>query len=245
MKSIFKINIFTYLFFLLSILAGYYKDIIIIYFILIFHEIGHYIIMRYYKINIYNITIYPYGGMIKSNILINTNSKKVLLISIGGILFQITLMLIFNLLKNTISYELYCLFIKYNIYIIIFNLLPIYPLDGYKILNSFIELFFSYKKSLYISFFINIIFLVFFYIYLYIYNIHNYLIIIFMLINLINYIKEIKYIMNKFFIERYIYNIEYEGLISIKKMNNMYKNRFNYINGIDEKSMLINRFKSS
>ena len=66
-----------------------------------------------------------------------------------------------------------------------------------------------------------------------------------MLINLINYIKEIKYIMNKFFIERYIYNIEYEGLISIKKMNNMYKNRFNYINGIDEKSMLINRFKSS
>ena len=244
MKNIFKINIFTYLFFLLSILSGYYKDIIIIYFILIIHELGHYTIMKLYKINVYSITLYPYGGMIKSNMLINTNSKKTLIISLGGIIFQIILIIILTLLNNLniINNNLFKLFIDNNIYIIMFNLIPIYPLDGFKIINSILELIFNYKKSIQLTFFINIISLIIFFIYLYIKNINNYLIIIFLLINLINYIKEIKYIINKFYIERYLYDIKYNGLISIKTINKMYKNKFNYINGISEKEYLIDKF---
>ena len=53
MKNLFKINILTYLFFLLSILAGYYKNIIVIYTTLILHELGHFIIMKLYKIKVY------------------------------------------------------------------------------------------------------------------------------------------------------------------------------------------------
>jgi len=244
MKTIFKINIFTYLFFLLSILSGYYKDILIIYIILIVHEIGHYLIMKIYNINIYSITLYPYGGMIKSNILVNTNSKKILLISLGGIIFQILLLILNQILFyfNLVNINIYNIILKYNLYIILFNLLPIYPLDGFKIINSILELIFNYKKSIIISFSINLLFLIFFFIYLYINKFNNYMIIMFLLLNLINYIKDLKFIMNKFYIERYLYNIEYNGLISINNINQMYKNKLNYINGIEEKTILFNKF---
>lgn len=244
MKNLFKINIFTYLFFLLSILSGFYKDIIIINIILILHELGHFILMKLNKIKVYSITIYPYGGMIKSNMLINTSSIKIFFISIGGILFQLILFLLFFVLNNlnAIDINIYKIFLKYNTYIILFNILPIYPLDGFKIINSLLEIKFNFKKSLTISTIINCTSLILFYIYLYKNKISNYMIIIFLLINLINYIKELKYIMNKFYIERYLYDLNYNGLISINKLSDMYKNKLNYINGIEEKIILVNKF---
>ena len=63
-----------------------------------------------------------------------------------------------------------------------------------------------------------------------------------MLFSLIKYIKEIKYILNKFYIERVIYDMNYSGLKSIKGISYMYKNNFNYINGKDEKNYLKNKF---
>ena len=138
MKSIFKINIFTYIFLILSMLSGYGREMLIVYFILIVHELGHYILFKYYNINVNKITLYPYGGMIDNNMLINTNSKKVLIISFGGIFIQIILYLIIYLLFKVgfIDYNFYKMFVSYNLYIILFNLIPIYPLDGFKILNS-------------------------------------------------------------------------------------------------------------
>lgn len=247
MKSLFKINIFTYIFLILSTLSGYFRETIIIYFILIIHELGHFIIMKYYNINVNCINIYPYGGMIDNNMLINTNSIKVLIISFGGIIIQLLLYIVFFILfKTNILTEYYFfMFFKYNFYIILFNLIPIYPLDGFKILNSILELFFSFKLSLNISVIFNYIFIILFIIYLYIFKINNYIIITFLIVNFINYIKNIKYILNKFYIERIIYDLKYNGLISVKLKKDMYKNKYNYINGISEKDYLNNNLTFS
>ena len=234
MKNLFKVNIFTYVFLILSMLSGYFRNIIIIYFILIVHELGHFICMKYYNIKVNKINIYPYGGMIDSDMLINTNSIKVLIIS-----FLFLYILIFLLFKiNIVSKYYYTLFSKFNLYIILFNLLPIYPLDGFKILNSILELFFSFKLSINISVIINYIFIILFIIYLFIFKINNYIIITFLIVSFINYIKNIKYIINKFYIERIIYDLKYNGLISVKIKENMYKNKYNYINGVEEKIYL-------
>lgn len=241
MKSIFKINIFTYIFLILSMLSGYGREMLIVYFILIVHELGHYILFKYYNINVNKITLYPYGGMIDNNMLINTNSKKVLIISLGGIFIQIVLYLIIYLLFKVgfIDYNFYKMFFKYNLYIILFNLIPIYPLDGFKILNSFFELVLSFKLSLKYSIVFNFIFIILFFLYLYIFNINNYVIVIFLLCNLINYIKRIKYIINKFYLERIIYDIKYDGMISVNCKDNMYKNKYNYINGVGEEFVIM------
>lgn len=241
MKSIFKINIFTYIFLILSMLSGYGREMLIVYFILIVHELGHYILFKYYNINVNKITLYPYGGMIDNNMLINTNSKKVLIISLGGIFIQIVLYLIIYLLFKVgfIDYNFYKMFFKYNLYIILFNLIPIYPLDGFKILNSVLELVLSFKLSLKISIIFNFVFIILFFLYLYIFNINNYVIVIFLLCNLINYIKSTKYIINKFYLERMIYDIKYDGLISVDSKDNMYKNKYNYINGVGEEFVIM------
>ena len=240
MKSIFKINIFTYIFLILSMLSGYGREMLIVYFILIVHELGHYILFKYYNINVNKITLYPYGGMIDNNMLINTNSKKVLIISLGGIFIQIVLYLIIYLLFKIgfIEYNFYKMFVSYNLLIILFNLIPIYPLDGFKILNSVLELVLSFKLSLKISIIFNFVFIILFFLYLYIFNINNYVIVIFLLCNLINYIKSIKYIINKFYLERMIYDIKYDGLISVDSKDNMYKNKYNYVNGVGEEFII-------
>lgn len=244
MKTTFKINIFTYIFLIFSMLSGYFREMFIVFMILIVHELGHFFLMKLMNIKVFSITIYPYGGMIKSNMLINTNSLKVILISLGGIISQLLVWLFIFILNRIHFLDIYYydIFFKYNLCIIIFNLMPIYPLDGYKIVNNFLELFMSFKKSLYVSFIINIISLILFFIYLYFYKVSNYVIVIFLIVNLINYIREIKYILNKFYVERIIYDLKYDGLVSVKTVGNMVKNKFNYIDGVNEKSYLINKY---
>ena len=240
MKNLFKINIFTYIFLILTLLSGYLREMFIVFIILLVHELGHFFLMKLYKIDVKSITIYPYGGMIKSNMLINTNSIKVIIISLGGIISQLFIFFIFFICFKIgfVSNYYYDIFIKFNMSIIIFNILPIYPLDGFKIVNSFLELLFSFKKSLWISLIINLLSLVIFISYLYIFKINNYLIVIFLLISLLSFIRNIKYIFNKFYIERIIYNLDYKGLISVSNKNYMFKNKYNYICGIGEKEYL-------
>lgn len=244
MKNLFEINVFTYLFLILSMLSGYLREIFIIFLILLIHELGHFLLMKLNSIKVESITIYPYGGMIKSDMMINTNSFKVLLISLGGVFIQLVLwLIIFSLFKiDVINVYYYDIFCKYNLYIIIFNLIPIYPLDGFKIFNSFFEMFLSFKISLFISFIINIVCLILFMVYLYIYKINNYVIVIFLLVNLINYIKNIRFLINKFYLERTIYDLKYSGLVSVKDINCFFKNKYNYINGVGEKEYLNNRY---
>ena len=244
MKNLFKVNIFTYIFLILSMLSGYFREMFIVFLILLVHELGHFFLMSIFNISVSSITIYPYGGMIKSNMLINTNSFKIILISLGGIIIQSILwVVVYILFKfNVIDIYYYEIFYKYNISIILFNLLPIYPLDGFKIINSILEIFVSFKKSLFISFIINLLCLVLFFIYLYIFKVSNYIIIIFLLVSLMSYIKDIKYLINKFYIERVIYDIKYNGLISVSSKDMMYKNKYNYIKGIGEKEYLKSKY---
>ena len=240
MKSLFKINLYTYLILILSFFSGYFREIIIVYLILFIHELGHYFVMNLFSIKVRSITFYPYGGKIDSDILINTNSKKVLIISISGILMQLLLYLIvFILYKiNIIDTYYYSIINMYNLYIMLFNLLPIYPLDGFKILNCIFEMIFPYIKSLKLSLMINVIFMILFLLYLYLFKINNYIIIIYLIVSFINYFKNINYMINKFYLERYLYDLKLNGLVSVNSKENMFKNMKNYINGIDEKRVL-------
>ena len=160
----------------------------------------------------------------------------ILLIILVGIFNQIVLLLIFKFLFNIglINNNTFNIFNYSNLSIIIFNLIPMYPLDGYKILNSILEIYLSFKKSLIISLVVNIITLICFIIFLHFYKTNNYIIIIFLLTMFIKYIKEIRYIFNKFYIERIIYKIDYIGLISVDKLCDIYKNKLNYIKGVNE-----------
>lgn len=218
----FKINNYTYLFFLICALCGYLKNISIIFLICTIHELGHVFFIKLFKYEIASVELFPFGGFTTTNKKINSSINKDLIINIGGILFQLIFIITLIIFKNRFNIITYNLYINYNFMLIIFNLLPIIPLDGNNILHLLLEKFFSYKLSYEINFILSTIMLIIFLIINYVYNIDNYFIISFLIYKGIIYLKNYKHLKNRFLLERYLYDFHY------KKIDNTTKN----INGL-------------
>lgn len=241
---------YTYLLIALSfILTGYFSNILVFTSIILIHELGHYTTSKLYKLNPDKIIIYPYGGITKLNIPINTNINKELHIAISGVIFQsIYYLIIFFLYKNNFIREyIFNEFTTYHYSILIFNLLPIHPLDGSKILNLFLLKFFPYKLTLKLNIYISIITLIIITIINYYqFNYTTILIISIIIDNIIKYYKDINYLFNRFLLERYLHSYQYNKTKKITKIDNMYKQKRHIIKEKDkyltEKQLLKQRF---
>ena len=172
-----------------------------------------------FRIKVNSINLYPLGGITRLNIDLNVSLYKELLILLGGPIFQFNSLI---LLKYLFPMELEM--INYYFYgILLFNLLPIYPLDGGRILNLLVELFTPYKLSIKISILISyfsllIIFLI---------NSSNNIIlmIMFLLVLIIKEEKKIDYIYHKFILERYLNNYRFKKTKIISNKDNFYRNK--------------------
>ena len=214
--KIIKVNFLTLYFLLLLFLCGYLKIGIIIFLIVLFHELGHVFFIKLFKYKIINVTIYPFGGITKVDKDINTPLNKELLIACGGIIFQLILFIIIYFVPiNVITKEL---LYKYNMSILLFNMLPIIPLDGSIIINSLLNKIFSYKVSYYLYIIISIIFSIFYLFFNYWYSLNNYLIVSLFIIKTYYAIKNYKYLKTRFLLERYLNKYEYK-YISTKTGN--------------------------
>ncbi len=226
-----KIDFSTYILILMALLAGYIKNISLILIIVIIHELGHVFFFKLFNITIEKIIIYPFGGVTYINKKIHERIYKDILISIGGIFFQIILFILFYLLYryNIIVLSTYNLFKLYNINIIIFNLIPIIPLDGSKLLLSILTKFFPFKRSYLLMIIIGFISLLLFIIFNFVYQVNDLILYIFLIFKLIEVIKEFKYIMNKFYLERIMYNNYYDKIISnCHNINNLRLDKYYY-----------------
>lgn len=249
-RKIFKINFATYILILTFLLTGLIKNILLIYIIVIVHEIGHIFIARLLKYKIIKVEIYPMGGVTTIDKKVNTSIKEELLIASFGLFFQILLWLIMKILyiNNIISINAYELFLGYNFTIFCFNLLPIIPLDGHYIFKTILEYIFPFKKSYYISFIISLIFIILFITYNMVYSLNNYLIISFLIYKIINSYKDFKYIYLKFLTERYLYDINYKKIKYENKLdlNLLKKDNYHYFKKndriISEKKLLKQKF---
>lgn len=225
----------TYLLLLTIFLCGKFNYFLIISIILFVHDLGHILIMIKYKIRINMITIFPFGSIIDTNIKYNEKSYIKLLIALAGITFQVILYFIFNFLfkLGIISIIDYQIFMRYNLMIILFNLLPIVPLDGSKVLESILELFTPYKITLYLEVIISLIFICILFCKS-VFSLDLIIIIIFLLYKSYEFMFNIKYIYYKFRLERYLNRVIYKKIKYIKNLNLLYKNRLNFINNIIE-----------
>ena len=242
-----KINNYTYLFILVCFLCGFIKNIIIIFSICLFHELGHIFFIKIFKYKIVSVELLPFGGFTTIDKHINSSISKDLIISFGGILFQLMLLIIVYVLKNNFNIITYNLIIKYNYILMIFNLIPIIPLDGNNILHLLLEKVFSYELSYKINNNIFIVILIIFIIINYIYKLNKYFIISFLIYKLLVYIKNYKYLKNRFLLERIIYDINYNKLDNnTKNINSIRKEVLHYFKSnnkyINEKEMIKNNY---
>ena len=241
---------YTYLLIAISfIITGYFSNLIIFTSIIIIHELGHYIVAKITNLNPTMITIYPFGGITKMNHLVNTKIIKEFYVAISGILFQMIYYIIITILynHNLIRDYIYNLFTTYHYRILIFNLLPIHPLDGSIILNLLLSKLLPYKLTMKLNIIISIITsIIIFKINYYKFNYTTILIITIITINICKYYKNINYLFNKFLLERYLYKIPTKRHKTITKIGDMYKEKYHIFKEnnhyLTEKQVLKRRF---
>lgn len=141
----FKIHFSFYILFLCMILSRFQILYLKLLLLIFLHELGHILVASIFKIKINRIVLTGMGLFMDAE----TNDLSF----IRGIIFYlsgliINLILLFFLKEN---------FKKINLFILIINLIPIYPTDGYNILNSIISYFVPYKISKYISNYLSLI----------------------------------------------------------------------------------------
>ena len=218
-----------------------FKKYTFIFLLIFFHELGHALAGKLFNWKLLSITIYPYGGLTLFSKLENSSIKEEFIILILGPIFQI------------ITYYILTLFFKYDyiknyhLSILIFNLLPILPLDGGKLLNLILNYFFNYLNSFYLSVivsFITVMILV--YICIFYYNKLNlFLMCVFLIFKIIRDLKNIKYCYHKFLLERYLYKFSYKKIKTCRDIFSFYKECNHYIGFIDEGKYLENYFKKN
>ncbi len=197
-----KIHYTLYIFFIISFFFDLLIPMLLMFVILLFHELGHIVFLKKYNREITTITIFPFGGIIKHSSNGNDSLKSDFLIHIGGVLSNVILGFIFYLFNLNIMFNL-------NIGILIFNLLPIYPLDGGKILKDILCIYIQFKKVLYLIIIISIL---------------NSIILI-----LINYYFIKSFYLYFFFI--YLIQLNIKSILEIKKEFNLFlTNKLIYYN---------------
>ena len=133
---------------LFSFFLGLIKEMFLIIFVLMIHEIGHLLFIILFKNSVSNIIIYPFGGVINYE-LKNDFIYKELLITLGGVLFNLLFYLLFKMLKLELLANI-------NLVFIIVNLFPIHPLDGSRILTLILSINLPYYLAKNICFIVSL-----------------------------------------------------------------------------------------
>ena len=249
-----KVNINPIFFFLafICVITGLFKEFLIFTSIIVFHELGHIITSIKLKWKIKRVNFYPFGGLIEFNEILNKPIKEEFLIVISGVIMQsIYFIFIFILNKYMyISNQTFLLFKHYHYSILLFNLTPIYPLDGIRIVNLFLNKYYSYNLSHKLSIIISSIFLIILTIFSIIYYLNmNIILIVGLLIkNILKEKKNHKNICSKFLFERYLYNLDFHKFKTIKN-SELYRDYRHVIKKdgkyITEKKMLKEKYEKS
>lgn len=223
----FEVSPLASIFVIITLLTNSYKLFFIFFMITFIHELGHVVIAKILGLNINKIKLLAIGFNAEIERIDYTSSIKEFLIAIAGPLtYFISLALLKYLYKTDfISYNAYNQALTVNRYTLFFNLLPILPLDGGRILKIFIDNFFTSKKSMIFTVVISNIFII-----LFIYYTRftpQWLMYIFLIITNIIYMININKNWKLFLLDRLTLFNKYKKIIHSK--HDIYRNKDNYV----------------
>ncbi len=127
------------LFFVLGIMLffqGYIALFAIYLFSLLWHEAGHLSAIKACRLKVERCTLYPFGGEIKMKQAFTSTPRQRLLIALGGPFATLCLLIACLFISNPLVEDI----IKINSFLLLINLLPIWPLDGGRIIVALCEL---------------------------------------------------------------------------------------------------------
>ncbi len=154
-----KVDLKIFLFFLIFLLTQKIKIYCIIMVFSLIHELGHLICGLFLGLKPEKITILPYGLKISFRTKIEEYNRKIgkgniigvkrIILALAGPMTNMICIIICYIIgrNNMISAETYQYIVYSNILIAIFNLLPIYPLDGGRIIKEITHIKLGIRKS--------------------------------------------------------------------------------------------------
>ena len=165
-----------------------------------------------FKWDIEKVILLPFGALTIFNEDLNRSIFEEFLIVIMGPIFQIifTLFVYYFWNLDEVFY--------YSLSILCFNLLPIYPLDGSKLLNLFLNKLISFKRSHMIIIMISVL-TIFVLILGSDFNLIFLLILMFLFMRVIKEIKTHESMFNRFLLERYLKKYRFKKIKKIKSLN--------------------------
>lgn len=183
-------------------------ELLIILSIVCIHELGHYAMSQLFKWRVESIILWVFGGVMKTDEHGNRPILEEALVTIAG---PFQHLLIYILLLFVSEYALLPLSIielinYYNMTILIFNLLPIWPLDGGKLLFIVLSALLPYRKayhSIIISSMIISIVMLILFLFIYPFTLSAFFIMIFLFMENRTEWKQRYYVFIRFLLQRY------------------------------------------
>lgn len=154
-----RIHPLMWMIFAASLMTGYILEIIVLFGVVFIHELGHAAAARSLQWRVRAIRLLPFGGVAEVEEHGSVPAWQDVIVTLAGPL-QHVWMIAFALVCERLglwggAWTEY--FIHVNMMIGLFNLLPILPLDGGKLLQILLSLWMSYYQTLHLSHVISLL----------------------------------------------------------------------------------------
>lgn len=135
---------------LASVMTGYFLELLTLFVIVLVHELGHVIVARGFGWTIREVKLLPFGGVAEVEQSGGISAKEEALVALAGPLQNVWMSLLAWCLGalGLWDSDWGAYVAQANVMIALFNLLPIHPLDGGKLLQALLSYTFSYYRML-------------------------------------------------------------------------------------------------
>ncbi|MBE6184150.1 stage IV sporulation protein FB [Bacillus ginsengihumi] len=192
----------------ISILTARFQELLILFSIIFIHEMGHGIMAHFFSWRIKKILLLPFGGVAEMDEHGNRPFKEELLVVLAGPLQHVWIACLAVLLYHghLIEVDQYEMMMGWNMMILLFNLLPIWPLDGGKLINLLFSRKYPFLNAFRMTIVSSIVFLIVFHcisLILTPFNINIWAIVLYLYVALWKEWKQLYYVFMRFLLERY------------------------------------------
>jgi len=140
------IHCLTLIYFVFAWLGGYLKWYLSALLIVCVHELCHLMMAYYFHFDIEKIEILPFGAYLTLGDFYCHSIMEELCVVLAGPCSHLFIGIFLERMSQSV-YQAYL--IQINLYVFLFNLLPIYPLDGNRICGLLLQTVMDIKKSMY------------------------------------------------------------------------------------------------
>ena len=182
--------------------------------VMMMHECAHVLAGMIFRCSVEKVMVYPFGLIAEIKETESLCFLERLFLYGAGPCVHLVVFLWLNLMHQLgwVSVVMHDYCVQLNLNYLLFNLMPVYPLDGYQILLSFLYLFLPYRFALYLSEWISLVVLFLFVVY----SPHTIVILIsFLMLLSINGIRcfRLRKEMHQFYLKRYLRTRNYPSKI--------------------------------